>query len=126
MLVYRKVWLTLGWLMIAFVFYLSLMPSPPEIDIGFKYMDKIEHFTAYVILMGWFSQIYKTTRARIFCVIFFVAMGVLIEVLQGMGSVRFFEYSDMFANTLGVTAAWLITRGELKHLLLMFETKFQP
>ena len=50
-------------------------------------------------------------------------MGVLIEILQGLGKVRFFEYSDMLANTAGVTVAWIMTRGELKYLLLTFENK---
>lgn len=124
MLVYKKTWLGFGWLMIGLVFYLSLMSSPPEIDVDFKYIDKLEHFLAYIILMGWFSQIYKSNKNRIAYFIFFVSMGVLIEVLQGLGKVRFFEYSDMLANTTGVIVAWIMTRGELKHLLLTFENKF--
>ena len=121
MLVYKNTWLTLGWVMIALVFYLSLTPSPPEIDIGFKYIDKIEHFIAYVILMGWFCQIYKTTKTRIFYFVFFIAMGVLIEVLQGLGTVRYFEYSDMLANSLGVAVAWFITKARYNSLLLSLE-----
>jgi len=124
MLVYKKLWLTLGWMMVALVFYFSLIPGPPEIKLNFKYIDKVEHFLAYVILMGWFSQIYQSNKNRIAYFIFFVSMGVLIEILQGMGKVRFFEYSDMLANTTGVTVAWILTRGELKHLLVRFENKW--
>jgi len=123
MLVYKKCWLTLGWMMVALVFYFSLTPSPPEIKLNFEHLDKVEHFLAYVILMGWFSQIYTSNKNRIAYFIFFVSMGVLIEILQGLGKVRFFEYSDMLANTTGVTVAWIMTRGELKHLLLTFEKK---
>ena len=65
MLVYKKIWLSFGWLMIALVFYFSLMPSPPEIKLNFEYIDKVEHFLAYVILMGWFSQIYISNKNRI-------------------------------------------------------------
>ncbi len=123
MLIYKKLWLTIGWVMIALVFYFSLTPSPPEIELGFEYLDKAEHFLAYFILVFWFAQIYKTHKTRLIYVMFFIAMGVLIEILQDMGKARFFEYSDMLANTTGVAFAWLLTTGKLNNLLLTFENK---
>lgn len=51
-------------------------------------------------------------------------MGMLLEVLQGLGTVRVFEYSDMVANSAGVLMAWLITKGKLKNIMLAFENKF--
>ena len=72
--------------------------------------------------MTWFAQLYKTFRARLFYVLFFISMGVILEILQGLGGVRFFEYYDMLANTLGVVFAWIITKGRLNSLLLSFET----
>lgn len=107
--------------MVLAVLYLSLTPAPPEINIEFEYIDKVEHFLAYFILMFWFAQLYKTSRVRLFYVFFFVSMGVILEILQGLGGIRFFEYSDMLANTSGVVLAWLITKTRLNNLLLSFE-----
>ena len=121
MLRYYNLWLSIGWLMVLLVCVLSLISNPPGIEIEFKYIDKLGHFFSYFILMAWFAQLFKTTRLRIFYVLFFISMGVMLEVLQGLGGVRFFEYNDMLANTTGVLVAWLVTKGRLKNVLLSFE-----
>jgi len=125
MLRYFKVWLSIGWLLIIMMCYISLTSTPPEFHIEFKYIDKVGHFFAYFILMAWFSQLYKSPHTRLFYVLFFIFMGVMLEILQGLGGVRFFEYYDMLANTLGVAFAWLITKGRLNSLLLSFETQLR-
>jgi len=125
MLRYFKVWLALGWIMVLMVTYLSLTPSPPEIYIEFEFIDKVEHFVAYFILMMWFAQLYKTNGGRIFYLVFFILMGITLEILQAMGGVRFFEYSDMLANSLGTLFAWFITKGQLKNIFVMIETKLK-
>ena len=101
--------------------YLSLSSNPPTPHIEFENIDKLGHFLAYFILMIWFSQLYKTTRTRLFYVLFFILMGTVLEILQGLGGVRHFEYYDMLANSLGVAVAWFITKGRLNNLLLLFE-----
>ena len=121
MLRYFNLWLSLGCLMVFTVCYLSLTSSPPKLDVDFKYIDKIEHWLAYFVLMIWFSQLYKSVRTRFFYLLFFILMGVALEVLQGLGGIRFFEYSDMLANTLGAATAWLITKYRLNNLLFSFE-----
>lgn len=124
MLRYYKLWLSIGWIMVLLLSYFSLVSNPPEFNIEFKYFDKVRHFIAYFILMFWFSQIYKTSNARLFYTLFFIFMGVAIEMLQGLGGVRYFEYYDMLANALGVALAWLMTKGKSKHLLFSLENKF--
>ena len=121
MLRYFNLWLSFGCLMILTVCYLSLTSSPPELDIDFKYIDKLEHWLAYFVLMLWFSQLYKSVRTRFFYLLFFILMGVVLEVLQGLGGIRYFEYGDMLANTLGAVTAWLITKYRLNNLLFSFE-----
>ena len=123
MLRYFNLWLSMGWLMVALLCYFSLISNPPEFDIGFKYFDKVRHFVAYFILMFWFAQLYQTNKSRWFYAVFFVVMGIALEVLQGLGGVRYFEYYDMLANTLGIIFAWVITKGHLNSLLLSFENK---
>ena len=123
MLRFFNLWLSIGWLMVLLVCYFSLMSDPPEFNIEFEYLDKLEHFFSYFILMAWFAQLYKTFQTRLFYVLFFVSMGVILEVLQGLGGVRFFEYGDMLANTLGAVLAWFLTKTRLNNVLLSFEDK---
>ncbi|MDH5660348.1 MAG: VanZ family protein [Gammaproteobacteria bacterium] len=101
--------------------YLSLSSSPPDLNIEFQYIDKVGHFGSYFLLMFWFAQLYKTPSVRLRYLLFFIFMGATLEVLQGIGGVRFFEYSDMLANTFGVAAAWLISKNHLNNLFLMLE-----
>lgn len=121
MLRFFNLWLSIGWLLVLLACYFSLTANPPEFNIEFEYLDKLEHFLAYFILMFWFAQLYKISRVRLFYVFFFVSMGVILEILQDLGGIRFFEYSDMLANTSGVVLAWLITKTRLNNLLLSFE-----
>lgn len=118
---YRKLWLVIGWGMIVVVWYLSLTPKPPEM--GIKLWDKLNHFIAYSVLMGWFGQLYLQKKQRIFWLVFFIAMGIGIEIFQGMGTHRFFEYNDMLANTLGVIAAILALISKGDGILVWFEQR---
>ncbi len=122
MLRYFYLWLSIGWLMVISLAYFSLIHNPPEFNVSFEYFDKVRHFITYFFLMFWFSQIYNAARTRIFYLSFLIIMGAVLEVLQGLGGVRYFEYYDMLANSLGVILAWLITKGRLQDLLCYFET----
>lgn len=121
MLRYFKLWLSIGWLMVAALCYFSLIANPPELDVDIEYFDKVRHFIAYFILMFWFAQLYKNNKSRIGYGLFFISMGIILEVLQGLGGVRYFEYYDMLANALGVVLAWLITKKRGDTLLLSVE-----
>ena len=119
---YKKLWLSIGWALIALIWYLSLTPDPMP-DMGMDNSDKLGHFLAYGVLMGWFAQIYINARLRIVLVIVFIMMGVLIEYVQGMTDYRSFQYADMLADGLGVMLAFVITQGPLSHMLKKFESK---
>jgi len=103
---YKLFWLTLGWLFIVIILYLSLTPHPPE-PLKFNGVDKVEHLLAYATLMAWFSQLQICRRQRCRNAILLILMGVGVEFLQGLGGVRQFEYADMLANTSGVLLGWL-------------------
>ena len=118
---YRTLWLLIGWGMILTVWYLSLTPKPPEM--GIKIWDKLNHFIAYAALMGWFGQLYLSKMQRVFWMLFFVSMGIGIEIFQGMGVHRYFEYKDMLANTLGVLAAVLVLLFRGDGILFWFEQR---
>ncbi len=114
----RNVWLALGWLWVAAVFYLSLTPHPPE-PVSFSGSDKFEHALAYALLMLWFCQLYGERRVRLFLA--FAAMGGVIEILQGLSGYRYFEYADMLANASGALIGWGLARTGLGRVLTMLE-----
>jgi VanZ family protein len=116
----RSGWLALGWLWVATVSYLSLMPHPPE-PVSFDGVDKLEHALAYTLLMLWFCQIVVAKRARILLFIAFVVMGVAIEILQGLSGYRYFEYADMLANTTGVLIGFGLAHTQMGCILMKLE-----
>lgn len=116
----KLIWLAIGLLYMGYVIYVTLAPRPPSIFTNFLY-DKAYHFLGYLCLMGWFGLIFHSGRARIILAILFVLLGIALEFLQGMGGVRQFEVADMFANSLGVLAAWLLVLSPLRHGLDWFE-----
>lgn len=110
--------------MVLLVCYFSLTSHPPKLDIQFKYLDKLEHMLSYAVLMTWFAQVHQQKQSRIYYALFFICLGITLEIMQGLGGVRFFEYADMLANSIGVGAGYLLTKGQLKSLLKRFEDRF--
>jgi VanZ family protein len=100
----RPVWLALGWGLVVAIIWLSLTPSPPQVD--FEQSDKVGHFLAYGSLMFWFSQLYVARRTRLAYAAAFAAMGVALEFIQGWTGYRDFEVYDMLANGTGVALGW--------------------
>jgi VanZ family protein len=118
----RKAWLALGWLWIAVVAYLSLIPYPPE-SIRFPGVDKLQHALAYGLLMLWFCQVYVRRTQRLFAAALLAALGVVVEFLQGMTGYRHFEPGDMVANVAGVLLGWVWARTALGKVGSTLETK---
>ena len=102
-------WLSLGWLLVATIFYLSLNSNPlvPKSHLPF---DKVEHLLAYATVMGWFSQLYPERRQIGLLALALIGMGAFIEVLQGLIGQRNEDIFDVVANSLGVLIGWLLTR----------------
>ena len=96
---YRKLWLIIGYALIALVVYLSLTSSPVEIDTDLPYQDKLFHALAYFLLTFWFMQIYHIKHHVFWWVIFFLSLGLMLEYLQGFDPERYSEVGDMIANT---------------------------
>jgi VanZ family protein len=74
------------------------------------------------MLMGWFVQLYQSRAMLVAYALFLVALGVVLEFLQGMTG-RYFEVADMAANTLGVVFGLLLLFTPLRTLLQRFEAR---
>jgi VanZ family protein len=93
-----------GWAMVLAVVWVSLTPSPPEVD--FVDSDKYGHFLAYGALMFWFGQLYRRFWERVAYACGFTALGLALEALQGLLGYRTYDVFDLVANTLGVLMGW--------------------
>ena len=122
---YRKLWLIIGYLLIALVIFLSLTSSPVEIDTSLPYEDKLLHMIAYFVLTFWFIQIYHIRHHVIRWVIVFLCLGTLLEYLQGFDANRYSEVADVFANTLGVMAGVGLAKTPLRFTLQRLEHYFR-
>lgn len=106
-------------LFLAIVYTISLtlaslmnLKNLPKVEVSFG--DKIFHFLAYCILtILWFytyllSFKVKHKNALIYAVVFSIAFGILIEVLQkSLTDYRALDIYDIYANTLGALLALL-------------------
>ena len=108
---YRRIWLLLGWGMVAAVVVLSLIPV--EVDLG-EDRDKFAHFLAYGSLSFWFGMIFVGRGPQLGIAVAFAAMGVALEFLQGLTDYRSFEIADMVANAVGAGLGWCLVQTPLK------------
>ncbi len=118
-------WWLMGWAWVSLIWYLSLTATPLEVDLGLAFSDKVGHFIAYGWLMFWFGNLYRGLRVRLFYAGLFILMGIGLEVLQGMGQVRQFEYYDMFANSIGVIIGFVLVLTPLAKGLVWTEGFFK-
>ncbi len=113
-------WMAGGWLLVAVVVYLSLSPQPPEV-LPFSASDKFKHCLAYGSLSLWFCQIYVRVRQRAAVVAVLIAVGIMLEFVQGWSGYRTFEIADMVANGIGAVLGLILAHTPLGRSLLWFE-----
>lgn len=111
----RQFWLLFGWLLILFVVYMSLTPSPMQLPV--EQGDKFSHTLAYLGLMSWFANLYEGRTERVMLAAGFMVMGVGLEYAQRWTGIRSFEVLDMAAGIAGVIVAWLIAPPRLPNCL---------
>ena len=103
--------------MVLAVTVLSLIPLEVDLSEG---RDKWSHWLAYGAMMLWFGMLHRK-RARIALAL--VAMGVLIEFLQGQTGYRSFDVHDMAANAVGVLSGWAVALTPLGQTLNWLEAR---
>ena len=121
---FRRLWQLVGILLVASIVTLSLMHKPPAVLPPIKFGDKFGHMIAYLVLMGWYVQLFHVRIQRWILMLTFIGMGVGIEFLQGLGGVRYFEWADALANTTGVVLAYLLANTGFQYWLYRFEKRF--
>jgi VanZ family protein len=104
----RRLYVAIGWALVAAILWLSLTPAPPKVDID--HADKVGHLLAYGGLMFWFCLLYTRTKIRAAYALGFIALGIAIEFLQGWSGYRSFEVADMVADGLGVVLGLTLAR----------------
>ena len=119
MLRWPTLWLTIAWLLVGSVVYLSL--APIAIELPAQGGDKYAHVAAYAVLMLWFMQIYESRRTRGMIALGLIVLGVGLEYLQGYTGYRSFEYADMVADIAGVALGWLAGPPRTPNMLLCVE-----
>ena len=115
-------WWCVGMGLVVTVCVQSLSSSPIESP-GFEYGDKLGHFLVYFCLMSWFVQLYQRA-SHVLLFVLFVALGILLEVLQGQTAYRMFEYADMLANSAGACLAWVLAKTCYSQLIEALEQRF--
>lgn len=120
---WKVLWLALGWSLVLLIIYLSLKaPTPPKPSFfNLPNLDKLGHCLAYFTLTGWFVQLYVAPRARLKFALGFVVLGVILEILQGLGGMRQADWKDAAANITGVLLAWQLGKTWFATRLETFE-----
>ncbi len=118
---YRHLWLTLGWLYVLLIIYGSLI-RVPDVNIYLNHTDKFIHFFIYLVMVGWFIQLYRLISQRVIVLGAAIILGIVIEYLQGLTDYRSFDVLDVLANSMGATTAFLLAGTSLARLLSRFDS----
>lgn len=96
---YPVFWSAAGWLLVAGVTTGSLLPARVVHVIAAN--DKVMHVGMYLLLTLWFTGLYR--RAYYAWIgVGLIAMGIALDLLQGLTPSRSLDWHDMLANAVGV------------------------
>jgi len=109
---YPRLWHTLGWLLVVLVVFLSLTPKAPVV-LEVLGNDKAHHFLAYLVMMLWFSQLYREPRQQFWIGVGLVGLGAGLELVQGLLPYRSADVLDGVANGCGVFAGRFLVETRL-------------
>jgi VanZ family protein len=125
----RKLWLAIGWFLVALVVYLSLKPGWLPLDaltddeFGHRFTYGISHVLAYGTLMLWFLQLYPVSRRPIIALCL-IGLGGVLEVSQAFTPDRDPDFLDLLADGAGVGFGWLLGQTTLANALEILEKVF--
>jgi VanZ family protein len=107
---YPRLWVAVGWLLVAAVVVGSLVPGPALRAVSWN--DKVTHAGSYFLLMVWFAGLYGRRR-HIWIALGLLALGLALDSLQLTTKTRHFDLRDVAANGFGILAGltlsvWLL------------------
>ncbi|MFO1467179.1 MAG: hypothetical protein U1F35_12210 [Steroidobacteraceae bacterium] len=106
----RPLWLSLGYLMVAFVLAACLLPRVDIQPVASLLWDKAEHAIAFFGLTLWFAGLYVPRLWGRIAASFFT-LGVLIEIAQGLfTTTRSADPLDAAADAIGILVALAAAR----------------
>ncbi len=104
---WRRLWLSVGYLLVLNVLLLSLAPLDGAPILTIAYSDKVAHALVFMLLMIWFSGLMPARYyPRLFLAL--LAYGALIEFLQQFTPYRSLELLDLGADMLGLFLGWAL------------------
>jgi VanZ family protein len=98
-------WTIPGLALVLAVAVAELIPGPMLPRLGVS--DKLEHASAYFVLMFWFAGLYRRQALPLVALVLF-GLGFLLDVLQLTTKTRSFELYDVLANGCGILAALVL------------------
>jgi hypothetical protein len=110
---YQACWRRLALFGLGLLILLSLLPLAQPVDI--THADKWAHWLAWTFVMLWYGSAWP--QARLPCLLYLFAVGVLIELLQGLVPWRRMELYDLLANLAGLVTAQLLLLTPLQFLM---------
>jgi len=106
---FRRLWI--GAIVVVVVIIVAASLSPFQVLHGETGIDKLGHYTAYLVLAILASGIVsreRLWRAMLRCFL----LGLVLEAAQALiTDNRMAEWGDLLANAAGVLTAWLIAGG---------------
>ena len=115
-------WKMLGGIFILAVITVCLIPMP-DTSGGIPQLDKVFHFLSFGGLTAWFLMLYRGPRTGLLIPLAVLALGLLIEALQGMTSYRSASGADAVADLLGIVLAAMFAVQPLSRSLQWVERR---
>ena len=117
----RRAWALVGWVGVATVIYLSLMPRPPELGLGFEHGNRVGHVVAYALLTLWFGQLAVDPSQPVRFAGYLFALAIGLEFAQLATPSRTHSYADMAAGGIGAAIGWVLAPPRMPNLLCLVQ-----
>jgi VanZ family protein len=102
---FGRAWLLIGWAGVLAAVIASLWPGGVPLPV--TVWDKLQHGLGYFLLTLWFLGLYPRRKYLGIALACF-ALGLAIELLQGLTATRSLEAADLAANTGGIVLALVL------------------
>lgn len=103
---FPRLWMALGWLLLAGVCAGTLVPARAISAITIN--DKLQHAGSYFVLMLWFAGMFERRR-HIPIAIILAVLGFLLDLAQLATATRDFDMHDVAADTAGVALGLVLS-----------------